>query len=331
MQAKRSLRNRSQRKNKKRILKFVSALIVVLIALAVFLVPAFVSSEKGRKIILTKINNSIDGKTDFAGLSMSWWRGIKVTDFSFNDSADLTFVKIKQITTKPHYGSILLGSLSFGKTIIDEPKVKINLKHPSPARAEGSRQEVSAGKRAQPIILPIKKIDLVVNDGNLKVTDPQAGTVDLAQINSKVNLRPSGQQTSFDIDMAVVKKGKESKIRADGQIIAKEQTGWTFKGTSGDLTAEVNDLDLGSLGPLLAWAGVELDAEGKVSADIKSEIKDGRLENLSADIKAEKLDITGPLLKGDRLKTNTLDVQAKLVRQQKMIHVENLDITADWL
>ncbi|MHC4286544.1 MAG: translocation/assembly module TamB domain-containing protein, partial [Planctomycetota bacterium] len=139
-------------------------------------------------------------------------------------------------------------------------------------------------------------------------------------------------------------QGSASKISTKGQIEQSTDKGWTFKGTSGDLTVEVNDLDLGSLEPLLTWAGVELDAEGKVSADIKSEIQDGRLENLNANIKAENLDITGPQLikaenlditgpqlKGDRFQTNTLDVHAKLVRQQKMISIENLDITADWL
>lgn len=170
------------KKSKTRILKWVLALAVILIVLAFFLVPAFVSSEKGRKIILAKINNSIDGKTDFADLSMSWWKGITITDFSFSDSAGLTFVKIKQITTKPHYGPIVLGSLSFGKTVIDEPKVEIKLEHPLPEKVEGSQQKTSAGKRAQPIILPIKKIDLTVNDGHLKVTGSKAKTVESSQI-----------------------------------------------------------------------------------------------------------------------------------------------------
>ena len=177
MRLEKDTKAKRRKKSKTRILKWVLALVVILIVLMVFLVPAFVSSEKGRKIILAKINNSIDGKVDFAGLSMSWWKGIRVTDFRFNDSAGLAFVEIKQITTKPHYGSILLGSLSFGKTVIDEPKAEINLEHPPPDRTKSSRQKSSSDKRAQSIILPIKKIDLVVNDGNVKVTDRQAETV----------------------------------------------------------------------------------------------------------------------------------------------------------
>ena len=331
MQTQKSLRDMPPKKNKKRMLKFVPLFIVVLIVLVVFLVPVLVSSEKGRKIILAKINNSIDGKTDFAGLSMGWFKGIKVRDISFNDSSGQTSVEVKQIATKPHYGSILFGGVSLGKTIIEEPRVEINLKARQPKETEKPEKKTTTGKQSIPIALPINKIDLVVKDGNLKVTDPQAGTVEIAQINSKLNLRPPGERTDFDLSMIVAKQGSASKISTKGQIEPGTDKGWTFKGTSGDLTVKIDDLDLSSLEPLLALAGVELDAEGKVSADIKSEVKDGRLENLSANIKAEKLDITGPLLKGDRLKTNTLDVQAKLVRQQKMIHIENLDITADWL
>jgi len=177
------------KKGKRRILKLVLALVVVLIVLVFLLVPALISSGKGRKIILAKINDSIAGQTDFADLSMGWFKGIKVADFSFNDNAGQVSVRVKQIATKPHYGSLLTGNLSFGQTLIDKPNVQINLKAQKP-RSPG--QEVPADTATKSIVLPVKRLDLVLNDGNLKVTDPQAGTVELSQINSRLNLRPPG-------------------------------------------------------------------------------------------------------------------------------------------
>jgi hypothetical protein len=322
MRAEKDSRTRPRKKTATRILKLVLALIVVLIVLVLFLVPAFVSSGKGRQIILAKINNSIGGRTSFADLSMGWFRGINVEGVSFNDSAGQIAVQVKQIAAKPRYGSILTGSLSFGETIIDEPKVEINLKD--------LRREPSAGKRARPVVLPIKRIDLVLNDGNLKVTDQKANTVELSQINSKVNLRPPGQQTNFDLNMAVVDGGKTSKIQVASQITPKQQTGWTLEGTSGNLTVEVNDLDLESLGPIFALAGVEVQAKGLIGGQIKSEIKDGRFENLSGDIKGKNLDITSAKLKGDRLQTSSLDVGINLNRQKETINIDNLQIKSDW-
>jgi len=318
-----------QRKTKKVILKLVLALLVVLILLVVFAVPAFVSSESGRKLILTKVNSSLDGQMDFAGFLMGWFKGISVTDFSFIDGAGQTSLKAKQITTKPHYGSILTGGLSFGKTIIDEPKVQINLKAERPVESYNLKKEPPPGKK---VTLPIKKIDLVINDGSLKVTDSKAGVVELSQINSRLNLRPPGKQTDFNIDMAVVDKTKESKIHVEGKIKpGKAKTGWSLKGTSGKLTVEVIDLDLGSLAPFFALVGTEVDAKGSISANIENEIKDGRLESATGNIRAENLDVTGPALKGDRLQTSRLDINVKLARRKEMINVEDFDVKADWL
>jgi len=329
MQAENEPKTGPRKKTKTRILKLVPAVVIVLVLLAVFLVPAFVSSGKGRKIILAKINDSIDGQADFSTLSMSWTKGIKVTNVSFNDSAGQISVLVKRIAAKPHYGSILMGSLSFGKTIIDQPKVEINLQARQATKA--SQERILPDEKRQAVGLPVKKIDLVVNDGSLKVTDRQAATVELSQVNSRLNLRPPGHKTDFDIDMAVVDKDKKAKIRANGQIKPQRKTGWSMKGTSGDLTIEVNDLDIGSLGPIFALAGLEVQAKGIVSANVESKIKDGRFESLNGTIEAGHLDITGPVLNGDRFKTGRLDVAAKLKRQQGLINIEQLDVKADWL
>ncbi len=323
-------KTRPRKKTVTRMLKLALALMIVLIVLAFFLVPAFVSSEKGRQIILAKINNSINGQTNFADLSMGWFRGIKVADVGFNDSAGQITVQVRQIAAKPHYASILTGDLSFGETIVDEPKVEINLRDQRAKKAESLRPESSAGKRAQPVVLPIKKIDLVLNDGNLKVTDPKAKTVELSRINSKVNLRPPGQQTNLDLNMAVVDGGKASEVQVTGQITPKKQTGWTLEGTSGNLTVEVNDLDLESLGPIFTLAGVEVQARGIIEGRVNGEIKDGRFENLNGDIKGKNLDITSAELKGDRLRTSRLDVGIKLNREKETINIDNLQVESDW-
>ena len=314
----------------RRIIKLLLALIVVLIILVFFLLPAFVSSGKGRQIILAKINNSIAGQTDFADLSMGWFKGIKVADFSFNDSLGQIVVQIKQITTKPHYGSILTGNLSFGETTIDQPKVSVNLK------GQPAAEQAPVGK-AEPV--PVKAVyitlvmDLAINDGNFKVTDSRARTVELSQINSRLKLRPPGRQTDFDINLAVVgQKAEPSPIHAAGQITpGTAKSGWTLKGTSGDLTIEVNDLDLESLGPILELAKIDVQAKGTVSADVNAVIKDGSFEDLNGSIKAKNLDITGPELKGDQLKTSQLNIAVGLKSQKQLINIEQFQFDSDWL
>ena len=330
MRVKRTSKVKPWKRTVTRTLKLVLALVVVLIVLVVLLVPAFISSEKGRRMILARINGSIAGKADFADLSMGWLKGIRVADLSFNDNAGQISVQVERISTKPAYGSILTGNLSFGKTVIDKPNVEINLKDLQVTEAGSPGEEPSASGATTPIVLPVKRIDLVLNDGNVKVTDPKSGTVELSAINSRVNLQPPGQQTDFDLKMAVVQPGKASDIQVAGQVTTKPKTGWSLKGTSGNLTVEVNDLDLESLGPILALAGVDIQAKGVVAGDVKSQIKDGRIENLTAGVKARNLDVTGAKLKGDRFRTAGLGVSVKLNREEETINIDTLQIESDW-
>jgi hypothetical protein len=319
-----------RKKSGTRVLKIALAIIAILIVSVIILVPTLVSSTKARQMILAKINGSVAGKTNFVDLSMGWLKGIKVSDFSFNDNAGKISVQVKEIATKPHYGSLLTGNLSFGQTFIDKPNVQINLKDLQEQKTKSPGTERPAGKETGPIVLPVKRMALVLNDGNVKVTDPKSGTVELSRINSKVNLQPLGQQSNFDLTMAVAQAGKTSEIRVAGSITPKKQTGWSLKGTSGELTVDVNDLELESLGPIFALAGLDIQAGGFVEGRAKGEIKDGQVGDINAGIKAKNLLITGDVLKGDKLQTSILDINVKLNQQTEAINIDNLQVKSDW-
>ncbi len=318
------------KKSATKIIKLLLIFIVILIVLVFLFLPAFISSKKGNRFISGKINNSIDGRVDFAGLSMGWFKGIRITGLSFNDNAENISVQVREITTKPRYGSILTGNLSFGQTTIDQPKVSVNLNNQLESRRGPA--DVSEPIPAKAGYLALVT-DIVVKDGNFKLTDSKAKTVELSDINSRLSLRPPGRQTDFDINLAVVNsKSEKSQIRAEGKVKPdKAIRGWSLKGTTGDVIVEVNELDLESLGSILELAKVDVQAKGRVSADLSAVIKDGNFENLTGTIKAKNLDVTGPALKGDNLKTSLLNVAVKLKSQQKMINIEEFQFDSDWL
>lgn len=320
MEASAHSEGKPRRRPKKKVLKLVLLLVFVLVLLAVFAVPWFVSSEAGREIILTEINSAVDGEADFADLSMSWSRGVEITDFSFSGKAGGVFVQARRIAAKPHYVSILMGSLSFGKAEILEPRVEISLIQPEvPQNAQGEETGV---EKSRSVGLPIKRIDLVVKDGSLKVSDAKAGTVELSEINANVNLRRSGEQADFDVNLAVAEGGRRSRVHAAGKF--------NLKRSSGEITIEVDNLGIGAMEPIFALAGVDVRAEGNITADVAGEIKKGQIEKLSAEADGRGLDIDAVELTGGRIKTTRLDVNVKLARSGDMINIESFDIDADW-
>jgi len=328
METKKELK--SPKKNRKKMLLIITAILAAVFLLILLIIPAYLSSEKGRQKILSKINDSVDGQANFASLSMSWFKGIKITDISFTDNAGTTSVAVKEITAKPQYASILTGSLSLGETVIDQPDIEINLTEKSPKTSAPPRLKTSASEKPQPIVLPVRKINLVVNQGRLKVTDPDAGTTELTSINSKINLNPPGQKSDFDMAAILLAQGKQSTIAAAGQATQSKKDPWTLKSTTGDFNIEVNDLSLESLATVLAIAGVDIQAKGNLSANLKTGIKDGKLSELSGTIKARDLDITAEPLKGDRLKTSVLELDAKIKADDQLLNIDSLTIKTDW-
>jgi len=328
MQTEKDTNAKSKKKTKTKIFKLLLLLFIIAVLSVLIFVPVYISSEKGHRMLLAKINKAIGGKTDFADLSMSWWKGINITGVSFNDNADTTSVKIKRIITKPHYASILTGSLSFGQTIVDEPRIEINLKDSRPAPEPKTRTKLTT-KKPSPV-LPVSEINLVVNNGNLKVNTDDGRAVELSQLNSHLNLRSPGKETCFELYTTVIDKSEKSSVYAKGRIKPKRRQGWTLKAADGDMSLEVNDLNLDSLVPVFAIAGVDIQAEGKISTNIKTGIKDGKLETLIGTINAKDLNITGPALAGDSIKTASLDVDTKLQRQKDTLNIEVLKIKTDW-
>jgi hypothetical protein len=317
-----------KKKTLRRVLTALIVLLLLLIVVAIFAVPAYVSSDSCKRMILTKANASGAGALNFADLTMSWGNGISISNLSYKDKAKGLSVAVKELSTIPRYAALLTGNLSLGKTVVDEPKVEINVEKmrqkPAPSAKLPAETKETQGAPA----LPVSRIDLVVKNGDVKIKGV-TGTVEVSQINSSVNLRPEGEQTKFDVEANVVGPRSTSTINAKGEV--KPGKNWDLSKTSGNVTIETNNLDLGSLESLLAIADVNISAKGVISANINGTMKNGMIETIAADVKGAGLEITTPRLKGDTIKTAVLAANVSAARAGDLMNVEKLSVRTDWL
>ena len=301
--------------------------VVLLLVLLVILAPVYLSSDGFRRMIQAKISQSTGGTTDIGDLSVGWRKGVRISDFSFREPSGWAAVSIDGIDVQPHLVSLLGGTISLSRAVIDKPAVEIDLrKRPTPAPTPGGTSEASPPPAAAMALLG----DITINDASVRITDTAGKAVQIAQLNSTLNLRLPGQPSRFEAKMAVGEAEDAATIHAAGTVTPTKAGGWTFKGTTGDVVIEVNDLDLESLAPIFELAGVELQAQGRLSADITTAVQDGELETLRAAVAGQNVDITGALLKGDRVRTSKLTVDAKLMREGQTVKIEQLDAHTDW-
>ena len=197
----------------------------------------------------------------------------------------------------------------------------------------GSMNLTAAQVTAQPSYLA-GRLYLTINDGNFKISAPNANqimqTLELRDINSKIALRPLGSKSSFDISMAIAGANEVSNISAAGEIKTAEKQ-WSLAGATGKLSIEVNNLELSTLSPLFAALDVNATASGRVKADINAQMQKGQFENLQGTINASDLDISGSILKGDRLQSSKFQADVKLNTTEKAINIDRLKIEADGL
>ncbi|MEJ2649255.1 MAG: hypothetical protein P8016_12720 [Sedimentisphaerales bacterium] len=311
---------------KRRIIQVVVIVFLVFVVFVIFAVPAIVSSGKVRQIIISKINSSVQGKTQFSDLSMGWFKGIQIGDLSYKDNSGWLSVKVKSISTKPNYASMLFGNINLGQTRVDTPQVEINMNEKPAQTVKAPTEAKSTSSKAPMIALAT---DIHINDGNVKVTGTDSRTVELEQINSNVNIKPPGEQSIFTLGMIVASDNEKSKIEAKGKVTPTKKSGWTMKDADIDAGVNIGDLDLESIEPFLEMAGINVNAKGSISIDVQSRIVAGQLENFSGTIKGSQLEIENARTK-EKIETSVLDADVKLTRKEQMINIDKMQVQTDW-
>ncbi len=271
-----------RRRPKSRPLLWSFVVIAALLIVLIFILPTWLSSDSGRRFLLSRINRSVDGTVDIRTLSVGWFKGIQATDVTYNDTTGDASVAVDRITTRPKLIAMLRGDLALDRTILDSPRVQLTVReHVLKDRPEENERSLS-----QPgVDLPLSSLDLKVNNGNARInlaSDDRVQTVEFRNIASNVDLGPRGSKSTFDLSMAVAEEdGPRSQVNAAGSLIRPKRE-WTLKGTTGDFKVNIDNLDLSTLTPLFALTGRDIAATGQLNADADISVNEGRVERVVA-------------------------------------------------
>ena len=189
----------------------------------------------------------------------------------------------------------------------------------------GTAGNRGAGLWAGKVTIP--KIDLTINDGQLKVADSTGQKTEISQINCKINLQSPPQQTDFDINFSVAGPKQQSRIFAKGQITpAFNRQGFSIEKTKADFTINLADLDLKSFEPLATLFGLlpaSTQIEGVLNSAISAQTKDNICRIKVADSRITNLVIIYPNQKPFEQSTVTFGLNAELNGPDQSLKVDN--------
>ena len=330
MQSEQKNQEKQEKRPPRQLVKYVVAAIVLIIVVLVAMLPVIVSSGFATKRIVSAIDESTGGSSKIGAFSMGWFSGVRVEDFSYEGKEGIS-VRVNRITTKPPYLSLIAGNMSFGRTVVDEPYVKL----PSELRAvkgkPGDDQE-GAEKAPSEFKFPVRKMALELNGGEVEIAGAGGRRFALHDMQTELDIQPAGRQSSFNLKANVGDGSKRSSVSAKGRIQPNGSgSKWSLEGAKGQFTVEVNEVDLSSIEPLMQVAGIEVETAGEITGKMDTEIDGGRLSSVVADVSGKEVLLGGKLLRGDVIKTGDLQVEASFSQNEDMVNIEKLNVKTDWL
>jgi hypothetical protein len=269
-----------RKKRKSKIWFWILGGAALLILIIFFAVPLFLSSAAGRSLVVSQINQSVDGQVQMDDLSVGWFRGVHLRNVTFDDDQGNTSVQVERIETQPQLTALLGGRVKLGKTVIENPRVYLRVPPPEARAAEAAREERTETRRDGRPQLPVNQIDLEVVDGQatIEIAGQPEQRVSFTNIASNVTLSP-GKASTMAFSMQVQDGQTQGTVQAQGTVDA-DQRDWTIK--DGRFNVKIANLQLGSLKPLFALAGQPMDMEGELNADAAVQMANNELQNVSA-------------------------------------------------
>jgi hypothetical protein len=278
---------------KRSLLKILMVVFVVIIGIALLIVaaaPMALSSSGGTRFLLGQINQSVDGQVGMDKLSVGWFSGVKLSNLTYESDDGATQVKVGRIETQPSYTALIGGRVDLGKTVIDTPQLYLKVSSVPERRPPASTPPTKSPspKPAAPtgFVLPVHLMNLEVLAGNatIELVDADARTqrVTFKNIASTVVLNEAGQTSQLNVSLDVANGQEAGSVRAEGAVTPSTK-GWTLEDTDGTFQVTITKLDLESLRPLVAMAGLDVQTGGVLNADANVQIRKGNIETLNAE------------------------------------------------
>ena len=318
---------------KRRVIRFFSIGIVVLILLAITAVVAFpfcISSGSGQGFVKNKINKAIDGSVEFNSFSMGWFSGIEFKKLTFDNSS--ASVAINRLSSKPSYLSFLTEVPDIGETVIETPVIKIKLDEKSAGAAKdelGDASNVSEKELPPMIFLP--KMDLKISDGYVLLETADNKSLELRQIAAEVDLNGLEENNRVTVELYAKSSSSPAEAHLDVRSTVKlgnDKKGWTLKGTTGSFNVKVDGLELESLKPVFEMLGYDVEASGKIDADVVSSVDDGQIETVQAKVRAKDIDIA---VDGNTVKSDIVNADIFVTPTADRYDVKKFELVTDFL
>lgn len=304
-------------KRRRRRWPWVVGAIVLLLLVVLLILPTLISSGLGRSIVVSQVNQRINGKVQIKDLSLGWVTPIHVDGVVIYDAAGRQILQLQHLSSGLTLLNAARGNYSIGKTKIDgldvlvsrEADGSLNWSHlarSTPKASEPAEAKVPAKKPAK---LPNVEGDVVLDHCTVTYedrSDAHQPPVYLRSVQAEVKI-PSINGTITDsasID-AQVGSTAPGKITLAGSLDAVKDNHLAMDSANIDQKLTISGVDAAAISAML---GSKLKLAGDADASLTLDLKDGRNGTVEAELKVAKFAAAGETLQGASLTSDAFTI-----------------------
>jgi len=290
------------RKKRRRWL-WITAAIVIVLALLVAFAPAIASMGWVRALVVRQINKSLDGNLEINDWSLSWASGIEARGVRvFQDRAQI--MELRRLRTDLSVLNLIRGDLyTLGKTKVEGLDLLLKV---YPNGRTNLHRLLKLQPSDKPLEMPPVSGQLeadfratIEQEGKTPLMiDPSSLKLDIADING-----PIANQLELALRFGSSPSGK---VRTSGSLKLFQKGRLDPAALTADETIEVQSVDLNSLAALLPAGGPISQIQGIANGKFLAKTAGGNEVTFEGQATADGLTIAGPALRGDTYRSARL-------------------------
>lgn len=268
-----------------------------LLFIALALLPAILSTDTAREMILARVNRHINGRLTVRDWGLGWFSGIAMEDVRIEDADKRRLFEAKAVIISADIPGLVRKKKRFRSMLIDQPRVLLLLgpdgrpklpdliRQPAPAPAATAPAAEEAGGLPSGFDM---RTGLIIRDGQLTLIPDDGGaplvvrSVDAgAQINSLT--QPARLNGRFLLD------GAAAPVSVEGDVTLMPEDAPQTRRITGELTARAKQFHLDSLAPVTLRLDRPFSLTGTADFNLKTRFDGAR--DLHAELQLDARDV----------------------------------------
>jgi len=288
---------------KSRVVYSLTAGLLVAVFIIIALLPAILSSDMMKPLVIQKVNRQLPGQLQLESWSVSWFSGIESQGVVYDNRTDGLFAQVSEIKTEKGLLGLIMAGGELGAVEIIDPAVVFYISDMTEAQdpqktppAAPSPESIPAGKEAT--LIPAFYGKLKITNGSI-LTVTADGNEKIAAKKLDLMLEAPGPQNPITYRFSTESGDSSGRASGEGSLVLPADDPLNMQKIQSDSKLNVENWELEDIFAIIATRAGIPSAKGRLNASVSLTGSNAASLKMVGQMAIDKLQLRGGPLGSD--------------------------------